>query len=146
MKCKNVYLEFSRLTEYLQSLGLLLARIAVGYGFYEPAMMKWKDIGSVAEWFGSMGIPLPLLHAYLAATTEIVGVVFLILGFMTRLISIPLIVIMIVAIFTVHLSNGFSAGSNGFEIPLYYMLFLLIFLSHGAGKFSLDSLLFSNKE
>jgi putative oxidoreductase len=51
---------------------------------------------------------------------------------------------MIVAIFTVHLPNGFNAGNNGFEIPLYYMLFLFIFLSHGAGKFSLDNLIFKD--
>lgn len=145
MQIKQAYLEFSRLSEYLQSLGLLLARIAVAYGFYEPAMMKWSDMGAVAQWFGSMGMPLPTLNAYMAATTEIVGVVFLTLGFMTRLISIPLMVVMVVAIVTVHLPHGFSAGDNGYEIPLYYMLFLLIFLSHGAGKFSLDRLIFGEK-
>jgi len=142
MQPKKIYSEFTRLSEYLQSLSLLLARFAVAYGFYEPAMMKWSDIGAVAEWFGSMGMPLPLLNAYMAATTEIVGVVLLTLGLMTRAISIPLIVVMIVAIVTVHLPHGFSAGNNGYEIPLYYMLFLLIFLSHGAGKFSLDRVLF----
>jgi len=142
MQAKKIYSEFTRLSEYLQSLSLLLARFAVAYGFYEPAMMKWSDIGAVAEWFGSMGMPLPLLNAYMAATTEIVGVVLLTLGLMTRAISIPLIVVMIVAIVTVHLPHGFSAGNNGYEIPLYYMLFLLIFLSHGAGKFSLDRVLF----
>jgi len=81
----------------------------------------------------------------MAATTEIVGVVLLTLGLLTRAISIPLIVVMIVAIVTVHLPNGFSAGANGFEIPLYYMLFLLVFLAHGGGKFSLDRLLFGEK-
>ena len=139
------YKEFSRLSEYTHSLSLLLARIAVAYGFYEPAMMKWNDITSVAEWFGSMGIPLPLFNAYLVATTEIVGVVFLILGLLTRVISIPLMVIMIVAITSVHFGHGFSAAANGFEIPLYYLLFLLIFFAHGAGKFSLDRLLFEKK-
>jgi len=146
MQLKKTYLEFSRLSEYLQSLSLLLARFAVAYGFYEPAMMKWSDIGAVAEWFGSMGMPLPLLNAYMAATTEIVGVVLLTLGLMTRAISIPLIVVMIVAIVTVHLPHGFAAGNNGYEIPLYYMLFLLIFLSHGAGKFSLDRVLFGKDD
>ena len=142
MQPKKIYSEFTRLSEYLQSLSLLLARFAVAYGFYEPAMMKWNDINAVGEWFGSMGMPFPLLNAYMAATTEIVGVVLLTLGLMTRAISIPLIVVMIVAIVTVHLPNGFSAGANGYEIPLYYMLFLMIFLSHGAGKFSLDRVLF----
>lgn len=129
-----------------QSLALLLARVAVAYGFYEPAMQKWSDIDSVATWFGSIGIPLPTLNAYMAATTEIVGVVLLTLGLFTRLISIPLMVVMVVAIVTVHLPNGFSAGENGFEIPLYYMLFLGIFASFGAGKFSLDHLLFGEDQ
>ncbi|MFT7860529.1 MAG: DoxX family protein [Sulfurimonas sp.] len=145
MLLKKVYLEFTRLSEYAQSFVLLFARFILAYGFYEPAMMKWSDISAVAEWFGSIGIPLPTLNAYLAASTEITGVVLLTLGLLTRLISIPLIIVMIVAIVTVHLPNGFSAGDNGFEIPLYYMLFLLIFLSHGAGKFSLDRLIFGEK-
>lgn len=145
MYLKNIYLEFSRLSEYLKSFSLFFARLLVAYGFYEPAMMKWQDINSVAEWFGSMGIPFPTLNAYMAASTEISGVVLLTLGLFTRLISIPLIVVMIVAIVTVHLGNGFSVGNNGFEIPLYYMSFLLIFLSHGAGKFSLDRVIFGEK-
>lgn len=145
MLFKNIYMEFSRLSEYGKSLALLFARVTVAYGFYEPAMMKWKDIGSVAEWFGSMGIPFPTLNAYMAASTEVLGVVLLTLGLLTRAISIPLIVVMIVAIVTVHLPHGFSAGDNGFEIPLYYMLFLLIFFSHGAGKFSLDRMIFGEK-
>jgi len=129
-----------------QSLSLLLARLIVAYGFWEPAVNKWKDIGSVAEWFGSMGIPFPTLNAYMAASTEILGVVLLTLGLFTRLISIPLMVIMVVAIVTVHLAHGFSAGDNGFEIPLYYMLFLFIFVSHGAGKFSVDQILFGKEK
>ncbi len=145
MNVKNMYIEFSRLSEYLKSVSLLLARLLVAYGFYEPAMMKWNDMKSVAEWFGSMGIPFPTLNAYMAASTEITGVVLLTVGLFTRFISIPLIIIMIVAIVTVHLHNGFSAGDNGFEIPLYYMSFLLIFFSHGAGKFSLDRLIFGKQ-
>ena len=130
--------------EKLQSVSLLFLRLILAYGFYEPAKMKWSDINSVAEWFGSMGIPLPTLNAYMAASTEALGVLLLTLGFATRLISLPLIVIMIVAIVTVHLGNGFSAGDNGFEIPLYYMLMLLVLVAHGAGKFSVDN--FMNKE
>lgn len=145
MRIKKVYLEFSRLGEYLQSFSLLFARLLVAYGFYEPAMMKWQDMESVAEWFGSMGIAFPTFNAYMAASTEIIGVVLLTLGLFVRFISLPMVIIMIVAIVTVHLHNGFSAGENGFEIPLYYMAFLLIFLSHGAGKFSLDRLIFGEK-
>ena len=142
---KKVYMEFSRLSEYGKSFSLLFARLAVAYGFYEPAMNKWNDIDSVAQWFGSLGIPFPTLNAYMAASTETVGVFLLTLGLLTRLISLPLIIVMIVAIVTVHLPNGFSAGENGFEIPLYYMLFLIIFVANGAGKFSIDRLIFGEK-
>ncbi len=145
MRLVKFYKEFSRLSEYINSIALLLARLAVAYGFFEPAMMKWGDIDSVATWFGSMGIPLPTLNAYMAASTEAVGVVLLTFGLLTRFISIPLIVVMLVAIFTVHITNGFSAGNNGFEIPLYYLIFLLIFIANGAGKFSLDHLFFDKK-
>ncbi|HHD77390.1 MAG TPA: DoxX family protein [Campylobacteraceae bacterium] len=143
---RTIYIEIARLLDHLRSPALLLARLAVAYGFYEPAMMKWADISATANWFDSIGIPLPTLNAYMAATTEITGVVLLTLGLFTRLISLPMIVVMIVAILTVHLPHGFSAGENGFEIPLYYMLFLLIFVSHGAGRFSLDYLLFKDDQ
>jgi len=127
---------------HFQSASLFFARLVVAYGFYEPAISKWKDIDGIATWFGSMGIPFPTLNAYMAASTEMLGVVLLTLGLFTRLISIPLMVVMVVAIMTVHISHGFSAGDNGFEIPLYYMLFLFMFTSHGAGKYSLDHLIF----
>jgi len=132
---KNILVHF-------QSLSLLLARLVVAYGFYDPAMKKWKDIDSIAQWFGSMGIPLPTVNAYMAASIELLGVILLTLGLFTRLISVPLMVVMLVAIVTVHLAHGFSSGNNGFEIPLYYMLFLFIFTAHGAGKYSLDYLIF----
>ena len=139
---KTIYTFSKNILQNFQSLSLLLARLLVSYGFYEPALNKWKDINSIADWFGTMGIPFPTLNAYMAASTEALGVVLLTLGLLTRLISIPLMVVMVVAIMTVHLAHGFSAGDNGFEIPLYYMLFLFIFVSHGAGKFSLDYFLF----
>lgn len=132
--------------EKLQSLSLLLVRLILAYGFYGPAKMKWSDINSVAEWFGSMGYPLPTLQAYMAASTEAAGVILLTLGLFTRLISIPLMVVMVVAIVTVHLPHGFESGNNGFEIPLYYFIMLFVLVTHGGGKLSLDWLLFKRKE
>ncbi len=143
---KNIYPFTKNILSNGQSLSLLFARLAVAYGFYDPAMQKWSDINAVATWFASIGIPFPTLNAYMAASTELIGVVLLALGLFTRLISIPLMVIMVVAIITVHLVNGFSAGDNGFEIPLYYMMFLAIFASFGAGKLSLDYLLFGEDQ
>jgi len=88
-----------------------------------------------------MGIPLPTLNAYMAASTEAIGVVLLILGLGTRFISVPLIIVMLVAIFTVHFANGFAAGNNGFEIPLYYLLMLILLLTTGGGKISIDHII-----
>jgi len=143
---RHIYPKVQNILSKGQDVSLLLARWIVAYGFFEPAMRKWADIGAIAIWFETLGIPLPTLNAYMAASTEITGVVLLTLGLFTRLISIPLIVVMIVAIVTVHLPNGFSVGNNGFEIPLYYMLFLAMFATFGAGKLSLDYLLFGKDQ
>ena len=142
---KEIYPITKNILSHGQSISLLFARLTIAYGFYGPAMNKWSDISSVANWFGSIGIPFPTLNAYLAASTELLGVVLLTLGLFTRFISLPLIVVMVVAITTVHLGHGFSSGDNGFEIPLYYMLFLTIFASFGAGKFSIDHLIFGEE-
>ena len=48
-------------------------------------------------------------------------------------------VIMLVAIGTVHWVNGFEAGSNGFEIPLYYLIMLMTLFFIGPGRISVDA-------
>jgi putative oxidoreductase len=115
---------------------LFFVRLALAYGFYVPASAKWGDIRAIGEWFGELGIPAPYFNAYMAATTEALGIGVLLLGIGTRLFTFPLIVVMLVAIKTVHLENGFDAGNNGFEIPLYYILLLLLLLVNGAGRLS----------
>jgi putative oxidoreductase len=119
----------------------LFFRLILSYGFYGPAMIKLGNINNIIEWFAGMGMPLPALNAYLASATEAAGFVLLFLGLGTRLISIPLIIVMIVAIFTVHIGNGFEAGNNGFEIPLYYLLMLFSLIITGPGRISLDALI-----
>lgn len=124
----------------LKSLPLLLMRIVLAYGFFNPAMMKLKNIDNIILWFDSLGMPLPALNAYLATATESLGVVLLFLGLGVRIISIPLIITMLVAIFTVHIGHGFEAGNNGFEIPLYYLIMLFTLVVYGSGQYSLDQL------
>ena len=142
---KELYEKLVSKMSSLVDIPALLFRLVLAYGFYGPAMMKWGNMEGVAEWFGSMGIPLPMLNAYMAGLTEISGVFLLLFGLGTRIISVPLIIIMFVAIFSVHLPNGFEAGENGFEIPLYYLLMLFSLIVTGPGKYSLDSLLNRNK-
>lgn len=65
------------------------------------------------EWFGSIGIPLPGLNAFLAAWTEVLGAVLLLFGLATRWIAVPLMVTMLVAMTTVHWRNGWLATAEG---------------------------------
>lgn len=141
MKIKQTYSYLSDQLKKADFLPLLLIRLTLAYGFYTPARMKWSDINAIGEWFGTIGIPAPYFNAYLAASTEALGVVLLILGLGIRVISIPLMITMVVAIITVHWANGFEAGENGYEIPLYYLLMLFTLLVLGPGKASLDELI-----
>lgn len=137
----SLYDKYVHVVEKLKSIVLLGIRGVLAYGFYGPAMMKAKDVSSITEWFESMGMPFPALNAYLSTITEVMGFVLLALGLGMRIITIPLIIVMIVAITTVHIENGFNASDNGFEIPLYYILMLLTLLVYGSGKLSLDYLI-----
>jgi len=139
------YKEFARLGDYSSSFFLRAARLAVATGFTEAAHLKWESIDATAAWFGTLGYPFPMFTAYLVGCVEVLGIVLLALGLLTRLIAVPLMIIMIVAIVTVHLPNGFECSKNGFEIPFYYFIFLGFFLSHGSGRFSLDHLLFKGE-
>lgn len=141
MMIKKLIEKFNNSANKGQSIALLGLRLVLAYGFYETAKIKWQDIGSVADWFESIGIIAPKFNAYLAATTEMAGVFLLALGLGVRFISIPLIITMVVAIKTAHWANGFAAGDNGYEIPLYYLLMLLVLTGFGAGKLSADYLI-----
>ncbi len=125
----------------LKDLPLLFLRLILAYGFISPALMKVKNIDNIISWFNDMGIPFPAVNAYLAGYTELIGAIFLAAGFSTRLISVPLMAIMLVAIKTVHWENGFEAGNNGYEIPLYYLIMLFTLMIYGSGKWSIDYLL-----
>lgn len=138
----KLYTEISRFGSLFADLSLLAIRLILAYGFYKPAMLKWSDMSAIEVWFRGMHYIFPNLSAYAAASSELAGIVLLALGLMTRLISVPLIIVMVVAITTVHWSYGFDASHNGFEIPLYYLLMLLFLLAKGPGRFSLDALLF----
>jgi uncharacterized membrane protein YphA (DoxX/SURF4 family) len=74
---------------------------------------KLTHFQDTVEWFGNtdwgLGLPFPTLLAALATSTEIMGAILLAVGLLTRFISIPLIITMLVAIVTVHLPNGWQA-------------------------------------
>jgi len=137
----RLYNMFLEKLEIVKDLPGLISRLVLAYGFYGPAMQKVNNIEGISQWFSSMNYPFPTLNAYMAAGTETVGFVLLFLGLGTRLIAVPLMIVMIVAITTVHLGNGFEAGNNGFEIPLYYLIMLISILISGPGRISLDAII-----
>ncbi|AII15508.1 DoxX family protein [Campylobacter iguaniorum] len=134
----------SLVSSNFQSITLLLIRLILAFGFYETAILKWQNIEPTAEWFASIGVPFPLLSVYLVAIFEALAVVLFVLGLFTRAICVPLIVIILVAIFSVHFQNGYSLANNGFEVPLYYLAMILTLFSFGGGKISLDKAVFKD--
>jgi len=141
MKMIALYQQMIEKLNALVDVPLLLFRLVLAYGFYGPAMMKLGNISGIADWFEGMGMPFPTLNAYLATYTEVAGFVLLFLGLGTRIIAVPLMIVMLVAIQSVHWANGFEAGNNGFEIPLYYLLMLFGLFIYGPGKISVDHFL-----
>ena len=138
---KDFMAEFGVLASYPANIVLLLARLAVAYGFTMPAMMKIEQIEATQMWFESIGIPFASLMAPLVSGIELAGIVLLTLGLFTRFISLLLMCVMAGAIAFVHFQHGFATAQNGFEIPLYYFLFLFIFATFGPGKYSIDCLI-----
>jgi len=103
---------FSRL-QYLDGLAPLALRLYLVPVFWMAGSQKIAGMENTIEWFGNpdwgLGLPFPSLLAHMAAYTEAVGAVLLLVGLATRWISIPLMVTMLVAIFTVHWGNGWAA-------------------------------------
>jgi putative oxidoreductase len=141
---QNFLSELAVLLSYPKNLIFLILRLVLAYGFATPALLKINYLQETILWFESMSIPLPALATYLVSGIETIGIVLLILGLFTRYISILLSFVMVGAIFFVHAPNGFSVANNGIEIPLYYLLFLMLVISYGAGKYSLDRVLFKD--
>ena len=96
--------------DFLAPLALRLYLVPV---FWMAGSHKLEGFDSIVEWFGNeewgLGLPFPLVMALLATTTEIVGAIFLALGFAIRYITVPLIITMIVAATTVHWEFGWQA-------------------------------------
>jgi len=126
--------------EKAKALPLLFMRLVLAYGFYGPSMMKLRDLHKAAEAFASFGIPAPHFSTCLVATVEMLGAISMLIGLGTRIITIPLMIVMLVAIATVHWSHGFYASQGGFEIPLYYLIMLFTLFVYGSGKISFDTL------
>ncbi len=119
----------------------LVARIVVGWVFVESGWGKLHHLDKVTGFFTDLGLPAPAFQAHLVATTEFAGGLALLVGLCTRLFSVPLTIIMFVAIATAKKDelHGFS-DLIGFSEFLYAVLLFWLIIS-GPGKLALDYLL-----
>ena len=99
-----------RALDFLAPLAMRLYLVPV---FWMAGTKKLADMDSTIAWFGNpdwgLGLPMPELMAWAAALTEAGGAILLLIGLATRWISIPLMITMVVAAWTVHWQHGWAA-------------------------------------
>src|SRR5258707_3811332 len=147
---------FKRPNESLWRQGVPLPlRLVIGYGFMAHGWAKLsRGPAGFAKLLEQIGAPLPQVTAWVSTLIEILGGLAIFTGAFVAAVSIPLIIMMLVAMFTVHLRYGFSAintigltpdgpqfGPPGYEVNLLYIAGLLALVLGGAGPFSIDRLL-----
>ena len=129
-------------------------RLIVGYGFMEHGYAKLaRGPESFTGILHALGMPAPGLLAWATILVELFGGLAVLLGAFIPLASIPMAIVLLVAIFTVHLPNGFSSiklqavtatgahfGQPGYETDLLYLAALVALVLGGSGPWALDRL------
>jgi putative oxidoreductase len=129
-------------------------RLIVGYGFMEHGFAKLARGPDVfANILHALGVPLPHFMAWSTILIEIIGGLAVLLGAAVALVSLPMAVVLFVAMFTVHLPYGFSSikllsitasgaqfGQPGYETDLLYLAGLAALVLGGSGPLAIDGL------
>jgi putative oxidoreductase len=130
-------------------------RLIVGFGFMQHGYAKLargpEDFIAVLH---AMGVPAPFLAGWATIIVEIAGGMLILIGAFVPLATLPMLFVLAVAIFTVHLPNGFSSiklqsfdsagahfGQPGYETDLLYAAGLIALCLGGAGPLSVDGFL-----
>jgi putative oxidoreductase len=135
-------------------------RLIVGLGFIEHGYAKLaRGAGGFIAILHAIGTPFPDLLGWATIIVEIVGGLMILLGAFVPLATVPMTSVLLVAIFTVHLPNGFSSikllsydavgahfGQPGYETDLLYIACLLALCVGGAGPLSLDGYLTTRRQ
>lgn len=130
-------------------------RLMVGYGFVAHGLAKLERGPEVFTGIlQALHMPAAPLLARATILTELVGGVAVLVGAFVPLASVPMAIVLVVAILTVHLPNGFSSikllavtsagahfGQPGYETDLLYCACLAALVLGGSGPFALDSVL-----
>jgi putative oxidoreductase len=119
----------------MQNVGLLVLRLTVGFtmllGHGWPKLANFSAKSAVFPSVMGLGSQISLS---LAVFSEVFCSVFLILGLLTRWVSIPLLITMLVAAFIVHGSDPFKVK----ELSLMYLFCYTTLFFTGGGEFSVD--------
>jgi putative oxidoreductase len=128
-------------------------RLIVGLGFLEHGYAKFaRGADGFILILHAIGMPFPHLLGWATIAIEIVGGLLVLFGAFIPVAAVPMIAVLLVATFTVHIPNGFSSiklqsydaagahfGQPGYETDLLYVAALLALCAGGAGPLSLDS-------
>ena len=123
---ENTIFNEATMTALRVAAGLLMA-VLHGSGKVPPGE---KLIDGVT----ALGFPAPVLFAWLAGLAELVGGVLLAIGFLTRPAALFLGFTMLVAVFGAHATDPVNVK----ELGLLYLFISLVFVSRGAGRWSID--------
>jgi putative oxidoreductase len=130
-------------------------RLILGFGFMAHGWAKLsRGPSGFAKLLAQIGAPFPEATAWVSTFLELLGGLAIFVGAFVEVVSVPLIVMMLVAMFTVHLKYGFSSvntigltedgpqfGPPGYEVNLLYIAGLVSLILGGAGTLSVDRLL-----
>ena len=126
------------------ALGLLVLRLVLGPTLAAHGAQKvfaWFGGGGpngTAGFFRGLGFRSPVLRAWLAGLSELLGGLGIALGLLTPFAALALVVVMLNAIATVHWRNGFWAGKGGYEFNLLILGAAAALAATGPGRWSLD--------
>jgi putative oxidoreductase len=129
----------------LRSPLLLVIRLYWGWEFFLTGKGKLTDLSKPGQYFESLGIPFPHFSALLAGCTELIGGLLLLVGLASRLISIPLMILLVTAYFAAD-SDAVRAIFNDPDkflsaTEFQFLFAVVIIFVFGPGLFSLDELL-----
>lgn len=119
-------------------LGILFVRLALAVTFIHAGWLKITNMAMVVDGFSQVGIPVFL--AYAVSYVEFLGGIALVLGVLNRYIGIIFAIIMVGAIFLVHLPHGFGLQNNGYEYTLVLLLASLSLVFMGGGSYTVNRL------
>lgn len=125
-----------------QSGFLLLLRMLYGFMFAQAGWGKLVHFDQSVAFFASLGMPAPEILMPVAALTEFLGGLALLVGLASRFAALSLSFVMLTALMTAHAAEAF-ASIEGFtsQAPYPFLIAALIVLAFGAGRFSMDSLI-----